>query len=24
MSVTDYNLYTTTQLIVYGHPHNII
>jgi len=22
MSITDYNLYITTQLIIYGHPHN--
>jgi len=21
-SITDYNLYITTQLIIYGHPHN--
>jgi hypothetical protein len=24
MSITDYNLYITTQLIIYGHPSNII
>jgi hypothetical protein len=24
MAVTDYNLYITTQLIIYGHPPNII
>jgi hypothetical protein len=23
-SITDYNLYITTQLIIYGHPPNII
>jgi hypothetical protein len=23
-SITVYNLYITTQLIIYGHPHNII
>ena len=23
-SITFYNLYTTTQLIIYGHPHNTI
>jgi len=24
MSITDYNLYITTQLIIYGHQPNII
>jgi hypothetical protein len=24
MSITDYNLYITTQFIIYGHPLNII
>jgi len=24
MSITDYNLYITTQLIIYEHPPNII
>jgi len=24
MSITDYNLYITTRLIIYGHPPNII
>jgi len=24
MSITDYNLYITTQLIIYVHPHNIL
>jgi hypothetical protein len=23
-SITDYNLHITTQLIIYGHPHNTI
>jgi hypothetical protein len=23
-SITDYNLYITTQLIIYGHPHNTV
>jgi len=23
-TITNYNLYITTQLIIYGHPHNII
>jgi len=24
MSITDYNLCITTQLVIYGHPHNTI
>jgi len=24
MSITDYNLYITTQLIIYGHPSTMI